>query len=292
MKRKDLPSLRLDPLSLGDWLNAARNQLKQHPEETVSSLFALISHVIKVPTHFGISHPEIQLSDQDRHQLDHLFERLLSGTPLPYLTGKQEFFNLVFVVTPDVLIPRPETELLVNLALDWLKAHPGKRQALDVGTGSGCIAVSVCANLPDVRFVAVDCSFNALQIANENIKNHQLTGQIPLVQMNLLSGISGRFDCLCANLPYVPTDRLAELDVSRHEPLLALDGGANGLDLIKKLLNQSVDLVSPGGVIFIEMDFSQTSEIVEIAAAYFPNSFVRIEKDLAGLPRVAVIELE
>jgi release factor glutamine methyltransferase len=292
MKPKDLPNPKSEILSLGDWLNTARFQLKQHPEEPVSSLYALISHVIRVPAHFGISHPEYHLSTQDRQHLDDLFNRLMLGTPLPYLTGNQEFFNLDFTVTPDVLIPRPETELLVSLAIDWLKAHPGKRRSLDVGTGSGCIAVSICVNVPDVHFLAADSSFNALQVANENIKNHRLSGQIHLAQMNLLSGISGQFDCLCANLPYIPTGRLRELNVSRHEPRLALDGGENGLKLIEELIKQSVGLVSPGCAIFLEIDYSQSADIIKFIPEYFPDSFVKIEKDLAGLPRVAVIELK
>lgn len=292
MKPRDLPNPRSESLSLGDWLNTARDQLKQHPEEPASSLYALISHVLKVPSHFGISHPEFRLSDQDRRHLDHLFESLLTGTPLSYLTGKQEFFNLEFTITPDVLIPRPETELLVSLALDWLKAHPQKRRALDVGTGSGCIAVSIGANLPDIHFLAVDSSFNALQMANKNVKKHNLSGRIDLAQMNLTKSISGRFDCLCANLPYIPTSRLTELPVSRYEPLLALDGGENGLELIERLLSQAVESVSSGGAIFLENDYTQSADIIKLGSDYFPDSFVKIEKDLAGLPRVAVIELK
>jgi release factor glutamine methyltransferase len=291
MKPKDLPNPRSEPYSLGDWLNTARFQLKQHPEEPFSSLYALVAYVLDQPSHFGISHPEYLLSMEDRQHLDHLLTGLLAGMPLPYLTGKQEFFNLDFTITPDVLIPRPETELLVSLAIDWLKAHPGKRRSLDVGTGSGCIAVSVCANVQDAQFVGIDKSYKALQIAIKNIRKFQLSERIHLVQMDLLRGISGRVDCLCANLPYIPTERLSELNVSRQEPLPALDGGENGLELIEELLRQSFGIISPSGVIFLEIDYSQAAEITAFSSTRFPNSFVKIEHDLAGLPRVAVIEL-
>jgi release factor glutamine methyltransferase len=291
MKPKDLPNPRSEPNSLGDWLNSARFQLKENPEEPVSSLYALVAYVLVQPSHFGISHPEYRLTGEERQHLDHLFTFLLAGTPLPYLTGKQEFFNLDFTITPDVLIPRPETELLAHLAIDWLKAHPGKRKSLDVGIGSGCIAVSVCANVQDAQFVGIDKSYKALQIAIKNVRKFQLSERIHLVQMDLLRGISGRVDCLCANLPYIPTERLSELNVSRQEPLLALDGGKKGLDLIEELLRQSVGIISPGGVIFLEIDYSQAADVITLSDIHFPNSFVKIEKDLAGLPRVAVIEL-
>jgi release factor glutamine methyltransferase len=292
MKPKDSPNPRSEPISLGDWLNNARFQFNQHPEEQISSLYALVAFVLDQPAHFGISHPEYPLSREERQKLDALITRLFAGTPLPYLTGKQEFFNLDFIVTPDVLIPRPETELLVSLAIDWLKSHSGKRKSLDIGTGSGCIAVSICANVKEAKFIAIDQSYKALKVAETNVNRHQLSERIHLAQMNLLGGISGRFDCLCANLPYIPTNRLSELSVSMHEPLLALDGGENGLDLIEKLLRQSVGLVSPDGAIFLEIDYSQASDVAALSAALFPNSFVKIEHDLAGLQRVAVIELK
>jgi len=291
MKPKDLPNPRSEPYSLGDWLNTARFQLKQHAEEPVSSLYALVAYVLDQPSHFGISHPEYQLTREKRQHLDHLLMHLEAGTPLPYLTGKQEFFNLDFTITPDVLIPRPETELLVSLAIDWLKAHLAKRRSLDVGTGSGCIAVSVCANVADVEFVGIDRSFRALQVSSKNIRKHNVSERIHLVQMDLLRGISGHFDCLCANLPYIPSDRLSELTVSRQEPLPALDGGENGLEFIEELLQQSVGIISPGGVFFLEIDYSQAAKVTALSSSRFPNSFVKIEHDLAGLPRVAVIEL-
>lgn len=292
MKLKDSPNPRSEPISLSDWLNTAHFQFKQHPEEPLSSLFALVAYVLGQPAHFGISHPEYQLSKEERRHLDNHITRLLAGTPLPYLTGKQEFFNLEFIITPNVLIPRPETELLVSLAIDWLKAHPAKRKILDIGTGSGCIAVSVSANVGDVEFVGIDQSYKALQVASKNVRKYQLSERIHLVQMDLLRGISNCFDCLCANLPYIPSNRLSELSVSMQEPLLALDGGENGLDLIEKLLRQSVGLVSPGGAIFLEIDYSQARDVSALSAEYFPDSFVKIEEDLAGLPRVAVIELK
>ena len=292
MKPIDSPNPRSEPVSLGDWLDTAHFQFKQHPEEPLSSLYALVAYVLDQPTHFGISHSEYQLSKEERQQLENYLSRLLAGTPLPYLTGKQEFFNLDFTITPDVLIPRPETELLVSLAIDCQKAHPGRRKSLDIGTGSGCIAVSICANIADGHFIAIDRSIKALQVAESNVSKYHLSDRIHLVQMDLLNGISGRFDCLFANLPYIPTDRLSELSVSKQEPRLALDGGENGLVLVEKLLRQSVGLVSPGGAIFLEIDYSQASDVLALGTAFFPNSFVKIEDDLAGLPRVAVIELK
>lgn len=289
-----IDSLNLKPerISLGDWLSNARIQIKRLPDEPLTSVYALIAYVLDQPVHYGISHPEYLLTIMELERLDHLLTRLLAGTPLPYLTGKQEFYNLDFTITPDVLIPRPETELLVSLAIDWLKARPGKRKSLDVGIGSGCIAVSVCVNVRDAQFIGIDRSLSALQVAGKNISKYQLNEQVHLVQLDLLSGIFGQFDCLCANLPYIPTDRLSELGVSWQEPLLALDGGKKGLEMIEKLLHQSIGMISHGGIIFLEIDTSQPDAVTALSRSYFPDSFVKIEKDLAGLPRVAVIQLK
>ncbi len=292
MNPKDLPNPRPEPRSLGGWLSSARSTLKKKlPAEPLSSLYALTAYVLKRPPHFGISHPEYLLTETDRDRLDSLLAQLTNGTPLPYITGKQEFFGLEFEITPDVLIPRPETELLVSQAVDWLKSHPNRRRCLDVGTGSGCIAVSVCANVPDARFVITDKSFPALQTAKKNIEKHEMGSRISLAQMDLLQGLSAQFDCLCANLPYIPSGRLPELAVSRQEPLTALDGGEKGLDLIERLIHQSTRLVKSGGLILLEIDCSQPEAVIELAGIYFPDAEVRIENDLAGLPRTVIIQL-
>jgi len=221
-----------------------------------------------------------------------MLNRLLSGEPLPYITGKQEFFGYEFEITSDVLIPRPETELLVEIALDCLKKRIGKILAADVGTGSGCIAISICRDLPAIEMIGTDVSFNALKIAQINAKKHGIEEHFNLVQTNLLSGLQGQFDCLCANLPYIPGSILSTLAVKEFEPLIALDGGQDGFKYIKPFLHQSKHKVKPDGFLLLEIEASKSQIFLDLSASIFPKASIKIHSDLAGLPRIAQIEMK
>lgn len=293
MKPKDSLSLNSEKqeMPLAVWLNSAKSRLQNRPDEPTSSIHALVGYVLGKSTHFGISHPEYNLTEIEVTSLDELLDQLADGIPLPYLTGKQEFFGLEFLVSPDVLIPRPETEILVMLAGDWLRNRQRHTRVLDVGTGSGCIAVSICSIAPDATVFAVDKSFKALQVAANNVEKHGLEEKIFLIQSDLIIGISSKFDCICANLPYIPTDRLPQLNVSKHEPSLALDGGDEGLRMIERLLKLSKEKIAENGIFFIEIDYTQEKMIAHMAEENFPGPSVKIEKDLAGLARVAIIDL-
>jgi len=220
-----------------------------------------------------------------------LFYRLLAGEPLPYLIEKQEFFGIDFNVTPDVLIPRPETELLVEFAVAWLKRKTGRTLVADVGIGSGCISVALGKYLPYASIIGTDFSNNALQVAKGNIKKHTLENQISLVQTNLLTGLAARFDCICANLPYIPTKTLSSLPVNNYEPLAALDGGDDGLRFIEPLLNQSQKVINPDGLILMEIESTLSHSVFDLAAIVFPEASIKIHDDLAGLPRLVQIQL-
>lgn len=241
--------------------------------------------------HFGLSHPEILLSPTNEKELYVLFYRLLAGEPLPYLIKKQEFFGIDFNVTPDVLIPRPETELLVEFALDRLKKKNGRIQIADVGIGSGCISVALGKHLPYASIIGTDFSIKALRVAKGNIKKHKLENQIQLIQTDLLAGLSTRFDCICANLPYIPTKTLSSLPVKNYEPLAALDGGDDGLRFIEPLLNQSQKVINPDGLILLEIESTISRSVLDLASFVFREASIRIHNDLAGLPRLVQIKL-
>ncbi len=194
-------------------------------------------------------------------------------------------------MTSDVLIPRPETEVLVENGLDWLKNRAGGNFIADIGTGSGCIAVSIACNLPENRVIGTDISSSALRVAQENINIHSLNNQIYLVQANLMKGLNFQFDCICANLPYIPSEILPTLAVSKYEPAVALDGGHDGLKSFKLLLNQSRSRIKSDGLILLEIEASQASQLLSLANANFPSASVRILPDLAGLPRLVLIKL-
>jgi release factor glutamine methyltransferase len=287
-----LQNRRTKTAALGDWFTKARKQILILPDEPTSSIIAIISSALNKPAHFGYSHPEFELSPGDALILDSMLNRLVSGEPLPYITGKQEFFGYDFVITPDVLIPRPETELLVEIALDRLEKKRGKILAADIGTGSGCIAASICRNLPDIEMVGTDISFAALRVAQINAENNGVTNQLTLVQTDLLTGLRGYFDCLCANLPYIPSDLLSTLAVKEFEPKSALDGGQDGLQYIKSFLYQSKSKIKSDGFLLLEMEASQSQAILDLSASVFPKASIKIHCDLAGFPRIAHIELK
>jgi len=276
---------------LGEWLQKAHAQLRHFPEISISSVHAIIGHVLNKPAHIGLSHPEIKISNSDEKDLYFLFYRLLAGEPLPYLIGKQEFFGIDFNVTPAVLIPRPETELMVEIALEWLKEKNQIILMADVGIGSGCVSVALAKQLPNISILGTDVSYQALQVAKGNIKKYKLENQIQLIQTNLLSGLSARFDNIYANLPYIPTNKLSSLSVRNYEPHLALDGGYDGLRIIEPLLYQAKNSIRLGGQILLEIESNSSSSVKNMATFIFQDASIKIHNDLAGLPRLVQINL-
>lgn len=265
--------------------------MRSLPEEPSSSLYALAADILEKPAYWPQAHPEFQPDGDQIEQLNHDLDRLLAGEPLPYILGRQAFFGLDFFVNPDVLIPRPETEILVNNALEWLQDKSGSILAADVGTGSACIAVSIAMSHSNIHFIASDISSKSLLVAKRNIEKHERKQQIDLVQTDLLRGLYGQFNMICANLPYIPTRKLENLSVAEHEPRIALDGGEDGLDQIDKLLEQSHDLIKSPGLILLEMEYSQAKAIRELIQTHFSAAGVTIIHDLNDLPRLAKIEL-
>jgi release factor glutamine methyltransferase len=256
----------------------------------------LLAHILDKPRAWVLAHPEVELTADQQARLEDAFARLQTGEPLPYLLGHWEFFGLEFQVTPDVLIPRPETELLVEQALDWLRSHPSARTAVDIGTGSGCIAISLAMRIPDLRLMATDLSSTALDGARRNAQKHGVSGRVDFVQADLLDWLKvGRssFDIqlspvylITANLPYIPTETLHSLAVYGKEPTLALDGGADGLDLVRRLLSQAPTFLAQNGLLLLEIEYRQGPPVLALAKKAFPIAKVDLIKDLNGHDRI------
>ncbi len=223
-----------------------------------------------------------------------LIQRRLRCEPVSYITEHREFFGLDFYVNRHVLIPRPETELLVEKALNWAKEREtpidGWRIA-DIGTGSGAIAVSLAVHLPESKIVAVDISNDALQVASVNCERHGVTDRILLQHGNLLTTVAEMFHIIVANLPYVTREELLSLspDIRKYEPMAALDGGNDGLDLYRRLFEQAPRALDRGGLLLAEIRAGQGRAIMEIARQAFPSADVESGKDYAGLDRAVVI---
>ena len=250
----------------------------------------LVAHVLQSSRERLHSHPDRQLTVAQRARLRRLTTRRAARVPVPYLVGEREFYGLMFRVTPAVLIPRPSSELLVELALDWLKRHPQARRVIDLGTGSGAVAISVAKAVPQVRIEARDVSARALRVAAENVAQYRLRRRITTVKGDLLRGAAAA-DLIMANLPYIPEAlrriRPKELE---YEPALALDGGKDGLSLIRTALAQAPAAVKPGGLVLFECDPAQIRRIVRLAQGHWPSAEVSVHKDLAGQDRVVRIQ--
>ncbi len=220
-----------------------------------------------------------------------LVERRRSRVPLQYLTGQQEFYGFDFHVTPAVLIPRPETEAIVEQASLALRDITDP-SIIDVGTGSGCLAVALALTLPSARITAIDQSPAALAIARDNAVRHGVADRVETREGNLLDGIETReVHAVVSNPPYIADADFASLEpeVSDHEPREALSGGADGLDLIRRLVPQAFSVLRAGGSLFMELGIGQAEAVERIATeAGFVN--IRIIADLQAIPRVMLAE--
>jgi len=274
--------------TIGEVLKQATQRLMGHSGTPRQDAQAILAHVLDdAPREYLIAHPEVPLGAVKVSQFEKLLTLRINGMPLAYILGRRAFFDRTFLVTPHVLIPRPETEHVVETALDWAKEQRRSNlRIVDVGTGSGVIALTLAAHLPDSRVIAADVSGAAVLVARENA---QTLSNITFVQADLLEGLHGPFDIICANLPYIATEDMSVLEVARFEPHVALDGGRDGLTLIRRLLVQAPSRLASPGLLLLEIGADQGAAVCALARAAFPHADFAIIKDLAGLDRVVSV---
>jgi release factor glutamine methyltransferase len=260
------------------------------PEPRMEAL-SLLMHTLNVDRAFVIAHPERELNVTELQRFREFVTRRASREPLQYITGVQEFFNLEFAVTPDVLIPRPETELIVETAFDVLRPAATPIIA-DAGTGSGCIAISLLHEMPDAYAVGIDISANALHVARRNAERHAVRGRLGLVQADGLSAFRRHptFSAIVSNPPYIPAREIDNLqpEVRDHEPLSALVAGDDGLSHIRILVRDAVHHLQTGGYVIFEIGFDQ-SEAVHTLVDVKLWDLIEVRKDLQNIPRVFVL---
>ena len=252
----------------------------------------MVMNVLRMPRQAIFAEQEREVSEQQQVALDELLKRRYTREPLAYILGQREFYGINVVLTPAVLIPRPESEGLVEHAL--FMAMMGMESTdltiADVGTGSGAIAINLAIHLPMGRIFAVDISDSVLDVAAYNIRAHGVGDRVSLAIGDLLDAVPEPLDLIVANLPYIPTDRISTLQPEvQKEPVLALDGGADGLDLIRRLLAQAENKLKSHGIILLEMDPDQVPVVAELALQHFPKGSTDVEQDLAGMDRILVI---
>ncbi len=250
----------------------------------------LLAHTLGATRTWVIAHPEHIVPPDSARQFDAALQRLAAGEPLPYLLGHWEFYGRDFIVTPAVLIPRPETELLIDTALAAAKDRPATLRLIDIGSGSGCIALTLAHALPQAAVFATDTSIEALAVAAKNARQHALYQRVQLHHGDLFAGLDGPFDLICANPPYIASDELQQLAVSKYEPRVALDGGPDGLDVIRRLLRKVRNQLRPGGLLLVEIGSGQRAKVRMLARRAFSGATIDIKPDLAGLDRLLVVQ--
>jgi release factor glutamine methyltransferase len=240
-----------------------------------------------------LAHPEVTLSEAQSAAYDALVQRRVAREPLAYILGRREFYGREFALDHSVLIPRPETELLVELALadGGRRGRPAAR-VVDVGTGCGALAVTLAAELPAAHVVAVDVSPPALAWVGANASRYGVETRVLPVRGSLLTAVSPGLDLIVANLPYLPSALVDTLEpeVAWFEPRLALDGGPDGTALNRRLLAQAAIRLAPGGLLLAEIDPAQAAELGREARRCFPSAHVSVERDLAGWDRVLRVQ--
>ncbi|HJX13433.1 MAG TPA: peptide chain release factor N(5)-glutamine methyltransferase [Dehalococcoidales bacterium] len=245
----------------------------------------LLRHVLGVGRAELFVGLDLDLSPEKAAGLRQVLERRLGGEPLAYITGHREFYGLDFFVDPRVLIPRPETELLVEKALG-LAGRRTINTIADIGTGCGAIAVSLAVNLPGAVIYAADVSAPALEVAAANCRKHGVADRVTLLLGDLLEPLPTPVDLIIANLPYVRETELIPGGPLRFEPEVALHGGSDGLDRIGELCRHGSERLSPGGCLLLEIGQGQSGAVTSLLRREFPSGEVAVECDLAGIERV------
>jgi release factor glutamine methyltransferase len=252
---------------------------------------SLLAFTLDRDAAFLIAHPEYELSSDEAERFGGYLERRVDREPFQYITGHQEFYGLDFEVTPDVLIPRPETEILVEAAIELLSGSD-KGSFCEIGVGSGCISISIVHAVCEARGLGVDISAKALEVARRNAARHGVVDRLTLRQGDAFKGINGKFDLVVSNPPYVPRGSIDSLqaEVGRFEPRSALDGGDDGLDIVKKIVCDAPGTLNPGGVLLMEIGFDQSEPV---AAFFDERNWGEPEflPDLQGIPRTVKCRL-
>ena len=278
-------------MKLKEALTHARKILNNHYIEDASlEAEILLRHLLIIDRSRLFTELEMNLTDVQKIDYLKLIERRRQGEPSAYITGHREFYGLDFMVDRNVLIPRPETELLVEKALEFT-ANRQNLTLADVGTGCGAIAISLAKNLNDIKIYALDTSEKALEVARNNCHMHGVFKSIELIRSNMLDSLPEPVDMIVANLPYIKTSEIPGNGPLSFEPLLSLDGGESGLVAIERLCHQAVGKLRENGSMLLEIGQGQAKSVQNILIKIFPETRIETYSDYSGIDRVVGVYL-
>ena len=248
----------------------------------------LLACVLNVSRTWVLAHPEYELSEKEKNIFARYLKRKAAGEPLSHIVGYQPFCGMDILVSPDVLTPRPETEELVEL-VSALFDRQTPLTFLDMCTGSGCIALALAAKFPKAKILAADISAKALEVAQQNVKKFRRQEQVQLLQSNVWENVQGMFDLIVSNPPYIPTEIVNTLTREvRCEPRLALDGGVDGLDIVREICNAADSYLNPGGVLALELCKGQAAAVARGLEEIGWRASVK--KDIVGIERFVLAQ--
>jgi release factor glutamine methyltransferase len=264
----------------------ARELLTRHQiEDAHLEAELLLRYTLKIDRTQLFTDPDFVLTKQQEETYRQYVEQRIQGEPSAYITNHREFFGLDFYVDTNVLIPRPETELLVEQTIAYTGSHSNPL-IIDVGTGCGNIAISLAFHLPEAIVYAIDISEAALKVARRNCLNHHVADKVKLLAGDMLEPLPMLFDFIVANLPYIPTNEVSQVNTSGFEPSLALDGGPDGTDAIKSLCVQIKNRLRPGGCFLLEIGMGQSKIIIDFLHRLYPSAEIKVVLDLNNIERV------
>jgi release factor glutamine methyltransferase len=277
-------------LTLKQALNQAREMLiTNNMEDAPLESELLLRHTLNIDRVQLYQDLDYELDPEQEATFRNLIKRRLNHEPTAYITGHREFYGLDFYINPHVLIPRPESELLVEMALSLVQVNRVATIA-EIGTGCGAIAISLALNLPQTKIYATDISASALEVALTNCRKHNLANKIQLLQGDMLNPLPEPVDMIVANLPYVKKTELPR-SPTRFEPLLALNGGIDGLKKIRQLCYQVNNKLNPTGHLLLEIGQGQNQAVTTLLHSLFPHAKIEIAPDLGGIDRVVSLHL-
>lgn len=279
-------------MNIADAKSSGANRLAESGvPEPIREASLILAFALGKDAAFLYAHPEYELNDDESLRYSNAIERRSAREPFQYIVGIQEFYRLDFLVTPAVLIPRPETEMIVSRSIEFLAARSSPR-FLDVGTGSGCIAISILKHVPGASAVAVDISAEALKVAAKNADTHGVNEELELKVSDVYSQVGNeQFDLIVSNPPYIPAEDIEGLqpEVRDHEPLGALTDGGVGTAVIDRVINGAFERLTSGGLLLVEIGIGQDQTVLN-AAKTLEWGLTAIEKDFQGIPRMLVFK--